>query len=826
MKRLLIISAILLTAVSVQGQTTVITGCIADSLTRAGEPAAILQFFKDEDTSKPIAYTTTDDSGHFTQVLSTKGAYRMLFSNIGRKQRSIGFFLEGQDTLDLGTILVEDDVQTLEAGSITAQKTLVQMDVDKITYKIEDDVDSKTSTVLEMLRKVPMVSVDGQDNITVNGSSSFQVYVDGKPNQMISSNPGQILKMMPASVIKDIEVVTDPGAKYDAEGVGGVLNLTTNLSMTGGKSISEGQYANVTLQGTTRGFGGGIYYSMQKGKLALSINGNASKMYMGETVSDMERIQKYESGDFITRTVGEADIKMPFYMCNMNMSYEIDSLNLITAGAGWFGNDMSYVSPFEASFTSPMMNYEYGGSVLTEQTTNSVNANVDYQHTWAGRPERSLVISYRFSGTPSSNVILNRFDPQKTEGIVMADRRTDGFTNSLSHTAQADFSTPLGSGAGHIINVGAKFTAYHNLSDQSNFIFDGNDHQFTPEGSLEYDFYNNIGAIYAEYDGKFGQFGIKAGARYEHTLQEVNYPQGEGQDFDLNYGNLVPMASLQYNIGQQQNVGLSYNMRISRPGITYLNPFVDNISDPTAKTYGNPDLKAEMGHTLSAIYNYFSPEWIVSLTLRQGFTGNGISQYSFYDDEHKLNTTYGNVVSTSTSGLNAFVTWIPGKKTRIIFNGGGSWTDIRSEALSQSNSGWTYNLLLGVQQTLPWDLRLSANAIASGRTVTLQGYSSGMLLGTLGLTKSFLDDRLSLSINGVSHLTGGRTMKVESVSQTKDFISRTDTGVPLRQISLSLSFSFGKQDNAKVKSAKKKIQNDTEHNQKSVAESLGTMMQM
>ena len=197
-----------------------------------------------------------------------------------------------------------------------------------------------------MLRKVPMVSVDGQDNITVNGSSSFQVYVDGKPNQMISSNPGQILKMMPASVIKDIEVVTNPGAKYDAEGVGGVLNLTTNLSMTGGKSISEGQYANVTLQGTTRGFGGGIYYSMQKGKLALSINGNASKMYMGGTVSDMERIQKHESGDFITRTVGEADIKMPFYMCNMNMSYEIDSLNLITAGAGWFGNDMSYVRVF------------------------------------------------------------------------------------------------------------------------------------------------------------------------------------------------------------------------------------------------------------------------------------------------------------------------------------------------------------------------------------------------------------------------------------------------------------------------------------------------
>lgn len=826
MKRTLTILSFMLLACAAYAQSTTVKGFVLDSLTRQGEPAAVISFFRSGEADRPAAFTVTAEDGSFEKVVPGKGSYELHFSNMGRKPRTVLFELNGQEVLDLGEILIEDDVQTLKAGTVTAQKTLVKMEVDKITYKVEDDVDSKTSTVLDMLRKVPMVSVDGQDNITVNGSSSFQVYVDGKPNQMISSNPGQILKMMPASVIKDIEVVTNPGAKYDAEGVGGVLNLTTNLSMTGGKSISEGQYANVTLQGTTRGFGGGIYYSMQKGKLALSINGNASKMYMGGTVSDMERIQKHESGDFITRTVGEADIKMPFYMCNMNMSYEIDSLNLITAGAGWFGNDMSYVSPFEASFTSPMMNYEYGGSVLTEQTTNSVNANVDYQHTWAGRPERSLVISYRFSGTPSSNDILNRFDPQKTEGIVMADRRTDGFTNSLSHTAQADFSTPLGSGAGHIINVGAKFTARHNLSDQSNFIFDSNDYQFTPEGSLEYDFYNNIGAIYAEYDGKFGQFGIKAGARYEHTWQEVNYPQGNGQNFDLNYGNLVPMASLQYNIGQQQNVGLSYNMRISRPGITYLNPFVDNISDPTAKTYGNPDLKAEMGHTLSAVYNYFSPEWIVSLTLRQGFTGNGISQYSFYDDEHKLNTTYGNVVSTSTSGLNAFVTWIPGKKTRIILNGGGSWTDIRSEALSQSNSGWTYNLLLGVQQTLPWDLRLSANAIASGRTVTLQGYSSGMLLGTLGLTKSFLDDRLSLSINGVSHLTGGRTMKVESVSQTKDFISRTDTGVPLRQISLSLSFSFGKQDNLKVKKSRTSIQEESQLNSKSMTESLGTVIRM
>ena len=243
----------LLTVVTAHAQTTVVTGTVLDSLTRKGEPSAIIQFFKVEDPSKPIAYTTTGEDGSFSQVLSDKGSYRMLFSNMGRLEKSIGFTIEGEPSLDLGDILIEDDVQTLKAGSVTAQKTLVIMEVDKLTYKVEDDVDSKTSTVLDMLRKVPMVSVDGQDNITVNGSSSFQVYVDGKPTPMISSNPSMIFKMMPASFVKNIEVVTNPGARYDAEGVGGVLNITTNTAQTGGQSVADGHYGNITLQGATKG---------------------------------------------------------------------------------------------------------------------------------------------------------------------------------------------------------------------------------------------------------------------------------------------------------------------------------------------------------------------------------------------------------------------------------------------------------------------------------------------------------------------------------------------------------------------------------------------
>lgn len=817
MKRFILVMTAMLAVMTLSAQT-VIKGVVLDSLTRTGEPAAVLQFFKADSPEQPVAYTTTSEDGTFSKEMEGVGMYELKFSNMGRRPRTVSFELKGQAELDLGEIIIEDDVQALKAGSVTAQKVLVKMDVDKITYKVEDDVDSKTSTVLEMLRKVPMVSVDGQDNITVNGSSSFQVYVDGKPSPMISGNPSQILKLMPASAVKNIEVITNPGAKYDAEGVGGVLNLITGLSPAEGRELLDGQYGNVTVQGSTKGYGGGLYYSMQKGKWAFSVSGNTSNTYVNGAGSEIERIQKTSAGDFVTNTSGIADVRTPFYNASANVSYEIDAQNLLTFGAGYVGNTLNTESSFENLLVSPSDEYGYSGDVLSKTTTGSITANMDYQHNWTDNPEQSFVISYQFSGTPAYTDVSNIFDQNSQMGLQ--DRRTDGFTNSMSHTVQADFSTPLGAKPGHTINAGAKFIARHNTSVQKNFVQD----EYVPDGSVEYDFFNNIGALYAEYDGTFGAVGVKAGARYEHTWQNVAYAMSPEKDFSLNYGNLVPNASLRYNISMMQNIGLSYNMRISRPGITYLNPYADNITDPSVVTYGNPDLSAETGHNINMVYNWFSQKWVLTMTLRQTFVRNGMSQYSFYDDAHMLNTTYGNIVGSSTTGLNAFVMWMPGQKTRVMFNGSGSYTDIRSKELGQSNSGFTYNVLLGLQQTLPWDLRLSVNGIASGRTYTLQGWSSGMMIGTFGLTKSFLEDRLSLSLNGLTHLTGGRAMKIKTYSETDAFVNRSVTVIPLRMISLNLTFSFGKQGNVNMKKSRKTIETDSQLNSESMYESIGTMM--
>lgn len=793
-------------SLSSMAQTTVIKGAVRDSLSNEGEISAILQFFK-EGIEKPIAFTTTDVDGNFAHKLTGKGNYRILFTNVGRKEVSKYFVLEGQDTVNIGVILAQDDVETLKSAKVTAQRILVRMDVDKMTYDVEEDVDSKTSTVLDMLRKVPMVTVDGQDNITVNGSSNFQVTVDGKPNQMLSSNPSQIFKMMPASTVKNIEVITNPGVKYDAEGVGGVLNLTTNKAVTGGTSAADGTYGSVRGLFSTKGSGLGLFVSRQKGKFNWNMNANVMDSKIKGMETDVERTRITPQGNSTVTSHSELEMKMPMAMGNLSASYEIDTCNLVSASFG-----LMHFNANNAGISSTTLPFgTYSQDLDTRNTMNSITASVDYQHSWAEVPGRMITLSYQFAGSPGENASINLFDASGIQGLDLTSRKTIGRTGSFDNTFQIDYTTPLGKF--QTISNGIKYLNRHNSSDEDYYLLSSGNWTKDETNSLDYDFWNRIGAIYTEYSANLGIISFKAGVRYEHTWQEI-------KAFHTNYGSLVPSASIQYNIAQNKNVGLSYNMRISRPGISYLNPYVDR-SDPTALSYGNSDLAVEKAHNISLIYNYFTPKFMLNLTIRDTYAPAGISQYSFYDSENLLNTTYGNIVKSNVAGLNVFANWSPTAKTRIFLNGGANYSAFSSDLLDQSSEGFGYNFMVGLQQTLPADFRLSANVINSGRTLSLQGYSTGISLATLGVTKTFLDDKFSISVMGNTHLSKGKGMKMTSFSEGSDFVNTTTSMIPMRALILNIGWTFGKQGHGNVKSTRRTIEKDEVLNARSTSETIG-----
>ena len=213
--RVLFVMMMLMISAVMTAQTTV-KGVLTDENLGEAEPFATVRVFKQGKTDKPVAMFLTKEDGSFSQQVKGKGRYDIVFSSVGKEDLKQTITLNNQGTLDLGTLLIKENATMLKGVEIVAQKPLVKMDVDKMSYNVAEDEDAKSNTVLDMLRKVPMVTVDGQDNITVNGSSSFKVYVDGMPNVMFNSNPSMVFKSMPATAVKSIEVVTNPGAKYDA----------------------------------------------------------------------------------------------------------------------------------------------------------------------------------------------------------------------------------------------------------------------------------------------------------------------------------------------------------------------------------------------------------------------------------------------------------------------------------------------------------------------------------------------------------------------------------------------------------------------------------
>ena len=787
MKKTILSLALCLSATAINAQTTV-KGILVDQTLGEGEPYATVRVFK-EGNEKPAAAFLTDMEGHFSQAVNGKGKYDIVFSSVGKEDLHKSIELTGSGVLDLDTLYIKENATALQGVEIVAQKPLVKMEVDKMSYNVAEDDDAKASTVLDMLRKVPMVTVDGQDNITVNGSSSFKVYVDGKPNVMFSSNPSMIFKSMPATMVKSIEVVTNPGAKYDAEGAAGVLNIVLNKQAMGGAGAANMNSYNGTLRAAvaTNGYGGGAFLSGQQGKLSYSANAIAQEMTPGtpKVTSEMEQALFKQTSSSRTET------HIPVVMGTLSLGYDIDSISTMSLTAQLTSMNMKNTGHTETSLTSyltPLTSassavFFYGNDIDMKNRQTEFSGSLDYQRFFNRERTSWIALAYQLSYSPIHNEQRTDFAAVSGLPIDITDRFSDNHEKTLEHTFQTDYTTPLS--ATNTLNLGAKFILRRATSDASYYLAD----IYNQAMSMDYEHKNRIGAAYAEYEGKWGSFGAKAGLRYEHTWQDVEYKLGNGQDFSTNYGNLVPSASLSYSLAPTSNLGLTYNMRISRPGITYLNPYVDR-SNPTALTYGNSDLEVEKTHNVALVFNQYSAKLMLNLNLSHNFTDNAIEQYSF-DDGTYLNTTYGNIAKRHQTALNGYVNWLMHKNTRLFVNGGVSYVDLRSDILGNKNSGWQANAMAGVQQTLPWNMTLGTYLISQSKTYTLQGWSSGMNLLIGMLSKTFFNDKLTLSLQGLTGLSDGGCLKMETMSRGKDFVNHQDISVPIYGVTFSVQYAFG-----------------------------------
>lgn len=714
------------------------------------------------------------------------------------------------DSLKLQAIQDSLDLQGVE---VVAQKPVVKMTTDKMTYNVQQDADAKTMTLLDMLRKVPMVNVDGQDNVTVKGSSNFKVYVDGKPNQMFQNNFSQVAKSVPASMVQSIDVITSPGAKYDAEGTTGVLDIKmVRQSGAQGNDCDNCYNGNVELTASNHGERANVYIGGQQGKLTYSTMGFFVWQTMDNTKVTNTRIQQTTLGESHETNEMEMDEHHPFSLGEITLGYAIDSLSTINASAGISGSnthhDYDPRNTFSGGPYGDGFSYVYHSSDRNKYL--GVNASTDYQRWLNADHTSSLTLSYLFDYNPAHNRTRTAYnDVADVVGLTLSDLYSDSRTWGTSHTGQADLTLDLGKG--QTLETGAKFISRRNKSDSRLYDVVGGEDVFNAENSMIYRNLQSIVAGYAQYKLTQEKYNARLGLRYEHTFESVKYAEHSERNFHKDYGNLVPSGSVGYNITPTSNIGLTYTMRISRPGISQLNPYTDR-TNPTSLSYGNPSLAVMKSHNVSLSYNFFTPKLMLNASLSHDYVGNEIESYQFVDADNKYNSTYANNGKSRNTYVDAFVRWVAAKTSTLMLNGNVSYGDWKAKELGYHNWGWSGSAYVGLEQQLPWKVKGSLGLFAQTRNYNLMGYNSGMQFFNVSLTRTFLKDRLELSARYANPLRSH--LIINRYNAGKDFSNLTHVSIPLQMVALSVKWNFG---NTKKQFGKynSKINNDFNDSQKS-----------
>ena len=636
----------------------------------------------------------------------------------------------------------------------------------------------------------------------------------------MSNNPTEVLKSMPANSIKHIEVITNPGPKYDAEGVGGILNIVTvGSGLEGYTATFSGNVSNM-------GAGGGLFGTVKSGKLTVSARYNYNYN---------DRPRSYSGGN--RRTVGDitegsSDLDYDgsskghgnFQSGSMEASYEIDTLRLVSMSFGLWGGGNNSTSINNTLATAPGTSnelYRYVSDGRSKSSWYSIDGGVDYQRMFHVK-DRMFTLSYKINTSPQTSDSYSTYNDMHAatdwEDFLkrLYDLNNDGSQNTTEHTFQADYTTPIGKI--HTLEAGAKYILRDNSSEDDRYerqIGTTGDYVLDEEHSSHYKHQNDILAAYMGYGLRVKKISGRLGVRYEHTKQEVKYLLGKGDNFNKNFDDVVPSASIGYKLTDMSNLRFGYNMRIYRPGIWYLNPYL-NDSNPTNISQGNSHLDSEKSHSFNLSYSNFTQKFNINLSARYSFTNNSIEQVTeqVKDTEiaglqnptgkEVLYSTYQNIGKSRNASLSGYVNWNATSNTRIYANLYGNYTYMEG-ANGLKNDGWNLFAYGGAQQSLPHDWRISLNVYGQTPWIMLQGKGSSFFDYGLSVNKSFLNKRLTLSAfasNFFKKYTSP-TSSIEGVGFTQDSWNRYTR----QRFGVSVSYRIGELK-ASVKKAARTISND------------------
>ncbi len=775
--------------------SAIVTDSVGEAL-----PYATYRIFTDKKTEKPLISNTSAEDGSIKQSIEKAGTYRIQISYVGMSDRDTTFSVNSSTpTAKLGNIALSEANEMLQDVTVTAQKPLVVKEIDRIGYDVQADPDAKTSQLSDILRKVPMLSVDSDGTIKVNGSSDFKIYKNGRPNNSMSKNAKDIFKALPASMIKKVEVITEPGAEYDAEGTTAILNIITDDDVSIKGVLGS---ANVWYNTQNEYPRGNLWMTSEIDKVTFSVNGGYNKFGGKSGETRYEQDNYYKNGTHIHND-GESKTDGSSSWFGIDSSWQPDTLNLFTAEASGYYYDINSVDGSTYIGYDALGNQTSGYRTMGKYPYSryfDINASANYQRR-THRKGETLTLSYLYSHTDQSSksetFYLDVFKPEQIPYSAILSKSKLDFSE---HTLQADYTRKFGI---HTLSVGAKGIFRRNHSN--------NDNNYVGLNLIETEFKHNtdVTSAYAQYSAKFGKFGFRSGLRYEYSYLKASYPDGSADSFSAKLSDLVPSAALSWQVNDANSLNLNYSSSISRPGISYLNPAVS--TSPTTVSFGNPDLSSAMRHSMKLSYMLIKPKINLQLSTSYDFSNDGIAGIRYVEDDI-IYRTYGNVGQSRRLSFNAYMQWTITPKTRFMLNGGTTYRYAEQEGMSLDK--WSYNFYAQLRQTLPWNIESEIYAWASDNymdgvySYIHSGFSNVLSYG-ISFSKGLLKEkRLNLRLSlenpfGKSNrFNTNYTVNGDYTGQARNYHNYQDFSV-----SFSVSYRFGSL-NAQVKKVDKAIQND------------------
>lgn len=780
-----------------------ISGKIIDDAT--GEPLefATVSLYVQE-TDQLIDGTITDDKGNFDLMNLKDNTYKVEVSFLGYEPQTINdVIMEKEKNIDLGEIKIGSASALLNEVVVEGERSLIEEKVDRMVYNAENDNLAKGGDASDILRKVPLLQVDLEGNVSIRGQSNIRVLIDNKPSTIVASSIADALKMLPADEIVKVEVITSPSAKYDAEGSGGIINIITK------KNKMQGYYLNINTGVGIRGSNLGLNGSLRQGKFGMSLGGHG-RLFYNKAESSMMQSTLVNGITNVTDQFAEAKDNGMFGRYHLTMDYDIDKTQYLSGGIRYglrnFAQDQQQSTDL---YSDDVLLRSTLRDIESNRPSNSIDMNLDYLKTFRENQEWS--ISTLYSRTDMNEDFTS--DLLDSNEDILTSLKNESKNLNQEFTIQTDFQTPIRDN--QIFELGAKAIFRDVQSDFAYFSSDGvSDYLLdptNPAGSLDYT--QNVTAAYSTYTYSTpNKYTFKVGARWEQTSitasqsgEEINIPS---------YQNLVPTINASKSFANFSTVKIGYNRRIQRPWLQQLNPNF-NISNNQDVRVGNPNLRPEITDNIELSYSSMIKNSFLNVSVFGRSTANAINQVRYPLDsiQGAVVTTYENIGKEESVGMNLFMNLKINENWTV--NGGfdvyysqleGQIVGVDGNSITATNSGYNYGGRLMTQYKLPQGWTIQGFSFMHGRQVQLQGYRGGFGMYSLGFNKDFNNKKGSIGLSMDNFAGKGWEVTSELTSPT---FTQTSTRVMYnRNIRLNFSYKLGKMDFREAGKKTKSVSND------------------